>query len=176
MRQSTFIGSRKLDDNVIEILENECTIWAGLCHPNIVDFYGMSWTSSDIWLLCEFMPDGSLYHINELKRLAHAPPPAEAEVLESLQQVAAGMAYLHGLEPPVLHRDLKSPNVLLAGKRLAIADFGLARYQKLDSVRHSLSHHDLLLLCHSLSTGGLVLSCLLACPSLASRLTRPRRR
>jgi len=128
-----FISSGMLDDNIIEVLENECTIWAGLCHPNIVDFYGMSWTSSNIWLLCEFMPDGSLYQVNERKRLAKTPPPAEAEVLESLQQVAAGMNYLHGLKPPVLHRDLKSPNVLLAGKRLAIADFGLARYQKLDS-------------------------------------------
>lgn len=24
-----------------------------------------------------------------------------------------GMAFLHGLEPPLLHRDLKSPNILL---------------------------------------------------------------
>jgi serine/threonine protein kinase len=41
------------------------------------------------------------------------------------------MEYLHELDPPVLHRDLKSANVLIAagGRRLAIADFGLARYQ-----------------------------------------------
>jgi serine/threonine protein kinase len=41
------------------------------------------------------------------------------------------MAYLHGRSPPVLHRDLKSPNVLLAsvdGRLCAkVADFGVAQ-------------------------------------------------
>jgi len=47
-------------------------------------------------------------------------------------QIATGMAYLHGMEPVILHRDLKSGNILLAdgGSRLAIGDFGLSRYQE----------------------------------------------
>ena len=58
-------------------------------------------------------------------------------------QIADGMAYLHGREPPVIHHDLKSLNILcfsklgrsklqeltvdmLEGLRLKICDFGLA--------------------------------------------------
>ena len=46
------------------------------------------------------------------------------------------MEFLHAFEPPILHRDLKSPNILVSngiGSRLAIGDFGLARYQALDT-------------------------------------------
>lgn len=42
--------------------------------------------------------------------------------------VARGMAYLHSRNPPLLHLDLKSPNVLVDNRwRVKIADFGLSR-------------------------------------------------
>lgn len=78
-------------------------------------------------------------------------PLSERVVSQLGAQVAAGLEYLHGLSPPVLHRDLKSPNILLTAPlpagaaaseaddllpradasadacRLVLADFGLAR-------------------------------------------------
>ena len=42
--------------------------------------------------------------------------------------VARGMAHLHGQDPPVIHRDLKPDNVLLAeGLVPKVADFGVSR-------------------------------------------------
>jgi len=42
--------------------------------------------------------------------------------------VARGMHYLHSRSPPILHLDLKSPNILVDEKwRVKIADFGMSR-------------------------------------------------
>lgn len=42
--------------------------------------------------------------------------------------IAAGMAHLHSRTPPIIHRDLKSHNVLVAADRtLKLCDFGLVR-------------------------------------------------
>ena len=42
--------------------------------------------------------------------------------------VARGMAYLHSRTPPVIHRDLKSPNLLVDSNfKVKICDFGMSR-------------------------------------------------
>ena len=54
-------------------------------------------------------------------------PFLASEVKTLLQQLAAGVAYLH--DHWILHRDLKTSNLLLNNRgRLKIADFGMARY------------------------------------------------
>lgn len=71
------------------------------------------------------MPRGSLYSI--IRRGGGAPldPRLQRSVAVS---VARGMTYLHARRPPLLHLDLKSPNILLDDKgRIKIADFGLSR-------------------------------------------------
>ena len=42
--------------------------------------------------------------------------------------IGRGMEYLHGRTPSVIHRDLKTPNLLVDhDQRIKITDFGLAR-------------------------------------------------
>ncbi|XP_069494483.1 receptor-interacting serine/threonine-protein kinase 2-like isoform X1 [Ambystoma mexicanum] len=74
-------------------------------------------------LVTEYMPNGSL---NTLFK--KASPVPWALKFRILHQVAVGMSYLHGLEPPLLHLDLKPSNVLL-NKDLTVqlADFGLSK-------------------------------------------------
>jgi len=117
-------------------LVNECILWSRLEHPHIVSFLGACATSSEIWLILERFHGGSLDKHLERKLQTAAEPMSASCMLDAMNQIAAGMEFLHGLEPPVLHRDLKSGNILMSdaiGSRLAIGDFGIARYQALDT-------------------------------------------
>jgi cell division cycle 2-like protein len=77
---------------------------------------------SSIFLVLEFLE-------HDLKSiLEDMPEPFLAsEVKTLLQQLAAGVGYLH--DNWILHRDLKTSNLLLNNRgQLKIADFGMARY------------------------------------------------
>ena len=72
----------------------------------------------------EYMPGGSLFDLLYKRK----EKLSWARKLEIVLQTARGMAYLHTRSPPVLHRDLKSLNLLLdkAGD-VRITDFGMAK-------------------------------------------------
>ena len=59
-------------------------------------------------LISEFMPNGSLEHLQEKKVLLSVK-----KTLKFARDIAAGMTYLHSYDPPVIHRDLKPGNLLL---------------------------------------------------------------
>ncbi|RLO00268.1 hypothetical protein DYB28_010163 [Aphanomyces astaci] len=75
-------------------------------------------------LLTEFMNGGDLRQVLEL-----TPPSFQwVHKLRCALSVAEGLVYLHLMDPKVIHRDLKSRNVLLdADFNAKITDFGIAR-------------------------------------------------
>ncbi|KAJ8372526.1 hypothetical protein AAFF_G00281770 [Aldrovandia affinis] len=76
-------------------------------------------------LVMEFMERGSVESL--LQKLGGPPPWPLAFRL--CHQVALGMNFLHLLPRPLLHLDLKPPNVLLDhGLRVQLTDFGLAQF------------------------------------------------
>jgi len=117
-------------------LVNECILWSRLEHPHVVRFLSACATDGEIWLILERFHGGSLDKHLERKLHTAAEAMSTSCVLDWSRQIAEGMEFLHALEPPILHRDLKSGNVLMSdnlGSRLAIGDFGVARYQSLDT-------------------------------------------
>ena len=51
----------------------------------------------------------------------------DATLLQLALDAAKGIAFLHGRSPPVVHRDIKSPNVLISSEWVGkIGDFGLS--------------------------------------------------
>ncbi len=58
-------------------------------------------------------------------------PLPEGLVIDVARQLCDVLAYLHGLQPPIVYRDLKPSNVMLTGNgRVVLVDFGIARLFK----------------------------------------------
>jgi serine/threonine protein kinase len=58
-------------------------------------------------------------------------PLPEGLVIDVARQLCDVLAYLHGLQPPIIYRDLKPSNVMLTGNgRVVLVDFGIARLFK----------------------------------------------
>ena len=93
-------------------------------HPHIVQFLGLCFLEgSALPVLVMERLDSSLDHLLET-----SPGLPLALKLSLLTDVARGLVYLHTHDPPVVHRDLSSKNVLLTSSLVAkISDLGNAR-------------------------------------------------
>ena len=127
------ISDDKMGDT--KLLISECRIWSGLSHRHIVSLYGICCEREhELVLVCEYFNGGSLYSRHHLLLAEDAAPPTLADLVSQLTQIASAMAFLHSRPLPIVHRDLKSSNILIdethmgLAPRLAIADFGLARH------------------------------------------------
>uniref|UniRef100_J3MWR9 Protein kinase domain-containing protein n=2 Tax=Oryza brachyantha TaxID=4533 RepID=J3MWR9_ORYBR len=106
-------------------------------HRNLVSLVGYCWEKDHLALVYEYMARGSLYdHL----RGNHG-------VTETLNwktrvriavEAAQGLDYLHkGCSLPIIHRDVKTQNILLSRNLQAkIADFGLSRTYLSDTQTH----------------------------------------
>jgi serine/threonine protein kinase len=108
----------------------EIEIAASMAHPNIVPLHESGAAGDVLYYIMPYVEGESLHgRLQREKRL-----PLD-DALRIAHDVAAGLGYAHGRG--VLHRDVKPENILLAGGRALVADFGLARaigaadYQKL---------------------------------------------
>eukprot|EP00927_Polykrikos_kofoidii_P072957 TRINITY_DN69036_c0_g1_i1.p1 TRINITY_DN69036_c0_g1~~TRINITY_DN69036_c0_g1_i1.p1 ORF type:complete len:433 (+),score=56.26 TRINITY_DN69036_c0_g1_i1:26-1324(+) len=103
-----------------EMLSQEIRYLQKLRHPHLVSFLGHCQHEPHVLLLIEFMSCGSLWDLIFKKK---TPLEFRAKV-HTAWQIAEGLTYLHGRS--VLHRDLKTANVLLDDQlRCKICDFGL---------------------------------------------------
>lgn len=117
--------NRNHSPNCSSPAENEIEILSRVRNPNrLVNLIGFSADSDHNKLIVvQYMPNGSLYDL-----LHTAPkPPGWSRRLRYALQVAKAVRSLHGSEPPVIHRDIKSSNVLMDEDWNArVGDFGLA--------------------------------------------------
>ncbi|XP_037756239.1 mitogen-activated protein kinase kinase kinase 9 isoform X2 [Chelonia mydas] len=122
------------DEDISQTIENvrqEAKLFAMLKHPNIIALRGVCLKEPTLCLIMEFARGGSLNRVLSGKRI---PPDI---LVNWAVQIVRGMNYLHDEAiVPIIHRDLKSSNILilekvengdLSNKILKITDFGLAR-------------------------------------------------
>lgn len=111
----------------LESFREEVVLMSCLRHPNIVQFIGASWDNySNLCIVMEYLENGDMHSVLNSsigKSFTWADP-----LLKMAIDIVQGMLYLHSQEPPIVHRDLKSVNVLCSKTYgCNVGDFGLSR-------------------------------------------------
>ncbi len=114
--------------DALKTLEREVGLMVGMRHPNVILFLGVC--PDPPCVVTEYCSKGSLYDV----LLEAKENPLLARSLTWYRRVsmmldaAKGMLYLHSHKPTIIHRDLKSPNLLVDGNwTVKVTDFNLSR-------------------------------------------------
>eukprot|EP01094_Clydonella_sp_ATCC50884_P024260 TRINITY_DN6032_c0_g1_i1.p1 TRINITY_DN6032_c0_g1~~TRINITY_DN6032_c0_g1_i1.p1 ORF type:complete len:1495 (+),score=611.24 TRINITY_DN6032_c0_g1_i1:260-4486(+) len=132
-------GDETEEEAILKFKEFQQEVWvmSKLDHPCLTKLYGI--TIKPLQMVMEFAPLGDLSGLLRPKqrdgRRGRVDPQRFPLALQyaMLVDIARAMRYLHSINPPVIHRDLRSPNVFLlsleldAPVRCQVADFGLSR-------------------------------------------------
>ncbi|KAJ6518706.1 Pkinase-domain-containing protein [Mycena sanguinolenta] len=131
--ESTTSLNRLVDDTEHSqlSLEREIVVMKLIDHPNIMRLYDVWETSTELYLILEYVKGGELFeHLCKMGRLQ------TEEALGYFQQIISAIDYCHQLN--IAHRDLKPENILLDEDfNVKIADFGMAAWQANGMLRTS---------------------------------------
>ncbi|XP_029122196.2 LEAF RUST 10 DISEASE-RESISTANCEUS RECEPTOR-LIKE PROTEIN KINASE-like 1.2 isoform X2 [Elaeis guineensis] len=141
LRDGRVVAVKRLYENNYKRVEqfmNEVAILSCLRHQNLVSLYGCtSHRSRELLLVYEFVPNGTVAdHL-------HGPRASERALswpirLSIAIETADALGYLHAVEPQIIHRDVKTNNILLdASFHVKVADFGLSRLFPTDATHVS---------------------------------------
>lgn len=100
-----------------ELIINEILVMKGSKHPNIVNYIDLYLLKGDLWVIMEYMEGGSLTEI-----VTHSVM-TEGQIGAVCRETLRGLQFLHS--KGVIHRDIKSDNILLnIDGNIKMTDFG----------------------------------------------------
>ncbi|OHT05341.1 hypothetical protein TRFO_05917 [Tritrichomonas foetus] len=108
------------DEGTLFYLKREVDSLVKLHHEYLSKFIGYNADEMPLWVINEVVPDGDLFDVLHKKRSLNG-----FQITKVAFEIAEGMEYLHSKR--VMHRDLKTGNVLIDGDTPKITDFGYSK-------------------------------------------------
>ncbi|KAI8979177.1 kinase-like domain-containing protein, partial [Mycotypha africana] len=104
-------------------MEHEISILKSVRHPNIIAFHDAWYQKNEFVFITELMTSGTLREYIRKLNL-----PNIKIVKRWSRQILKGLAYLHGHNPSIIHRDIKCDNIFINGAHgeVKIGDMGTA--------------------------------------------------
>lgn len=117
------LTQEEANDSLVEEYRNELQVMTQLDHPNIIRLLGASLVPPKLCIVMELCGPS-------LHKLLHQSAERFDHIrrLQIAQDVAEALRYLHAFEVPVIHRDIKSQNIVVDNSTgtSKLIDFGLA--------------------------------------------------
>ena len=124
------IIDKRDSDNISEkeYFKREAEIMYKINHPNIVKLYGHFEDNTYCYLIMEYMSGGDTYSL----LMKYGDKKINNKIIVSiLKDIISATYYLHHMNPPIIHRDIKSENILFNSQmRAKLTDFGWSNYLK----------------------------------------------
>ena len=123
------VAVKQLTSPAIEdypFFKREMMIASHCHHPNVLRLIGATYHDNCLQLVTELM-ECSLHVLTE-----HQGKVPEPHIWFLIRDIVSGLSYIHEKIPPLVHRDIKTDNILMKRKdnfwEAKIADFGIANY------------------------------------------------
>ncbi|KAF9579847.1 hypothetical protein BGW38_003726 [Lunasporangiospora selenospora] len=126
MGEAVAIGELRIQNfTELDITEmrHEINVLKQLRHENIIRFIGVCTNIKHLCIVTELCENGDLYDFMRKNK-----KPTFGQMIGYMHDISLALSYLHSRRPSIIHRDMKSMNVLISADfRAKINDFGLAR-------------------------------------------------